>query len=319
MNNRYLLIPTVIFILIILSFARDLLQPASLFQIWPQEEDFFAWPYFQYIPPNREQKEISYLLVIPNSTGYYHDDPQIHASAAREQAQEYMELAESLNVSLLIPAFPWPEHKKFSYTQTLDRNTLFTEEGDLARLDLQLLAMMDDAQKRLRTRGIEVEERTLLFGFSASGLFVNRFLFLHPDRVQAAVIGSPGGWPLAPFASWNDVFLPYPVGLGDLEEILGEVIEMKKIRSIPLLFFQGEEDSRELVGDVFAFEHEHTALIEKQFGTCIQERWSKAEAMYEEGGMDSEFVLIPQTGHWFSEEMEQLVLSFFQQQMQPEP
>src|SRR5262249_52758998 len=68
-----------------------------------------------------------------------------------------------------------------------------------------LIAMIDHARSILGSR---ICPRVLMSGFSASGSFAGRFTMLHPERVLAAAIGSPGGWPLAPSDEWT-----YPVGV----------------------------------------------------------------------------------------------------------
>ncbi|HML49272.1 MAG TPA: hypothetical protein PKE04_21240, partial [Clostridia bacterium] len=50
----------------------------------------------------------------------------------------------------------------------------------------------------------------------------NRFALLHPDRVRAAAIGSPGGWPVAPVAQAEGNDLPYPIGIADVAQLTGE-------------------------------------------------------------------------------------------------
>jgi pimeloyl-ACP methyl ester carboxylesterase len=82
--------------------------------------------------------------------------------------------------------------------------------------------MIDDAVAREAKAGLRFDRRVLMYGFSASGMFTNRFVFLHPDRVLAAAYGSPGGWALAPVTSWQGAFLPYPVGIGDIKALTGK-------------------------------------------------------------------------------------------------
>ena len=92
-------------------------------------------------------------------------------------------------------------------------------EAFLARLDLQLLAMVDDARASLGAEDVQTDERFLLQGYSASGMFANRFTALHPDRVMAVASGSPGGWPIAPAAEHQGERLPYPAGVADVEAV----------------------------------------------------------------------------------------------------
>ena len=50
------------------------------------------------------------------------------------------------------------------------------------RIDRQLIAMIDDASAKLAAMDRPVQSRVLMAGFSASGMFTNRFGMLHPDR-----------------------------------------------------------------------------------------------------------------------------------------
>lgn len=66
-----------------------------------------------------------------------------------------------------------------------------------------------------------VQPRVLMAGFSAPGVFTNRFAVLHPERVFAAAVGGPDGWPIAPVRADQGEMLPYPVGIADIEELSG--------------------------------------------------------------------------------------------------
>jgi hypothetical protein len=83
----------------------------------------------------------------------------------------------------------------------LNRRTLATPDKRLHRIDLQLLAMIDDARRRLGARDMPVREEVLMTGFSASGAFVNRFVVLHPARVMAAAAGAVNGMLMLPSSS----------------------------------------------------------------------------------------------------------------------
>ena len=63
----------------------------------------------------------------------------------------------------------------------------YMREGDI-RYDRVLLAMVDEVAQKLETRF----DRFMMFGFSGGGHFVHRFFYLHPGRLLAASIGSPG-------------------------------------------------------------------------------------------------------------------------------
>jgi pimeloyl-ACP methyl ester carboxylesterase len=94
-----------------------------------------------------------------------------------------------LRQPLLIPVFDRPESIPTIYTHALDSDTMALTSGPLARVDLQLLAMVDHAGSILSSAGISTEDDILLFGFSVSGTFANRFAALHPRRVHAVASG----------------------------------------------------------------------------------------------------------------------------------
>lgn len=76
---------------------------------------------------------------------------------------------------MLVPVFPRPTSNWQIYTHALDRDSLITTVSGLERIDLQLLAMIDDARQRLKERDVLIGNEVFLNGFSASGSFVNRF------------------------------------------------------------------------------------------------------------------------------------------------
>ena len=173
----------------------------------PAADAAFRWPYYLFTPlgvdDNRISKKPIHLLVLPNNTGTTSDDPSDHDRAALAGKSIFQLFFGDMDVAILTPTFPRPETGWEAYTQALDRDTLATDLPGLQRIDLQLEAMIDDAAERLTRQGWTVDRKVLMFGFSASGMFVNRFTVLHPDRVLAAAVGSPGGWPIAPVSEWQ--------------------------------------------------------------------------------------------------------------------
>lgn len=80
------------------------------------------------------------------------------------------------NYSLLIPVFPRLQKYEDFYMHALDRDALTTEIEGLKRIDRQLISMIDDARERMKQKGLVLNEKVLMAGFSASGMFVNRLL-----------------------------------------------------------------------------------------------------------------------------------------------
>jgi pimeloyl-ACP methyl ester carboxylesterase len=237
------------------------------------------------------------ILVQPNNTGSPSDDAHVHEQDAWWTAFGRHGLADDLDVVLLVPAFQRPEADWRVYTHALDRDVLTTERADLARLDLQLLAMLAAASRTLEADGLELDPRILIQGFSASGMFANRFTALHPERVKAVAAGSPGGWPIAPLAEFAGRSLPYPAGVADLEALVGAPFDLEAFRAVPQLVVMGSLDDNDSLDFGDGWDEEHALLVAGLFGETPLARWPGAEALYAQAGASARFLLVEGIGH----------------------
>jgi hypothetical protein len=231
------MIKALISFVFVLSFALAAVAqaPAQL-----NEKDFvrvdpvaakgFTYPYYLYVPPEiRDDKtpgKTYTILVLPNNTGRLDDDFAVHEADVKRRMAMAAAISSVLKTAILMPVFPRPKSDWTIYTHALDRDTMLTDKAEYRRLDLQLVAMIDDAIDRLAKDGLKFDRKVLINGFSAQGMFANRFTFLHPDRVKAAAIGSPGGWPIAPVAKYEGKTLRYPIGVADFKKISGHKLDM---------------------------------------------------------------------------------------------
>jgi pimeloyl-ACP methyl ester carboxylesterase len=261
---------------------------------------YFADFYLYVSPAARDAVESGKpvaILVQPNNSGTNSDDPGIHRKDAWWTGFERKSIADELGVVLLVPAFIRPGGDWRIYTHALDREVLTTRRRDLARLDLQLIAMIEYARAELGREGILTDEKILLQGFSASGMFANRFAALHPRRVRAVTVGSPGGWPIAPLSTWNDQRLVYPIGVADLEELTGIPFDSVAYRAVPQLIYMGSLDDNDSVDFRDGWDEEPAALIDQLFGTDPLSRWEVSRSLYERSGANARFLLVEGVGH----------------------
>jgi pimeloyl-ACP methyl ester carboxylesterase len=261
----------------------------------------FHADFYLYISPDashvaRQGKE-STILVQPNNSGINSDDPNVHRRDAWFTGFERRSIADELGVILLIPAFIRPAEDWQIYTHALDRDTLTTDRADLKRIDLQLIAMIDFARAELARQGFETDEKVLIQGFSASAMFANRFTILHPERVKAATIGSPGGWPLAPAIQYNGEQLPYPAGVADLDVLTGSPFDFETYNTVPQLIYMGSLDDNDSLDFSDGWEESDSQLIDTLFGTDPLSRWEDAQALYRSAGANTQFLLIDGVGH----------------------
>jgi pimeloyl-ACP methyl ester carboxylesterase len=306
------LVVLIIFAAVLINFWLNLTL------VTPTADSGFHWPYYLYIPDQVERQanngEAVHILVLPNNSRTTDDNFDFHQRDALFTTFLAQLVFRDLDVVFLMPVFPRSETNMLVYTHALDRDVMVTDIPELHRLDLQLEAMIDDAAGRLSQQGWRIKPKVLLWGFSASGMFVNRFTLLHPDRVQAAVIGSPGGWPIAPVKTWQGECLRYPIGVCDLEELVGEDFDVEHYRQVPQFFFLGGQDENDSVPYRDSYEEEDEILVFRLFGETPVERWPIAEEIYKSIDANAEFHTYPGIGHRPAAIAE--TIEFFSNQMQ---
>ena len=213
------------------------LNTENYFIMAENQEKGFHWEYILFVPENIKHNK---LLVVPNNSGIATDNNIVHKEKAKRLIRSKSDLASKLGLPLLVPVFPRPDMNSSIYTHALDRNSIYTDIEELKRLDIQLLNMIDDSKKTLLEKGIQLESKVLMSGFSASGDFVDRFTFLHPEMVEAAVIGASDK--IIPLECLRGEKLPYPIGVDDYKEITGKDFDLELVSQVQRYVYKGSED-----------------------------------------------------------------------------
>ncbi|MDA8019527.1 MAG: hypothetical protein MPN21_18950 [Thermoanaerobaculia bacterium] len=254
-----------------------------LVKVSPSPDRGFHHPYFLLLPETLDDSGRNvHLLVEPNNTGTSDDDLELHQESALRLALRGhpRALAERLAVPLLVPAFPRPRTDWRIYTHALDRDTMRVEEGDLAHIDLQLLAMVRHARVVLESTSIETTQGLWMHGFSASGSFVNRFAALHPGEVQAVAAGGLNALPILPFGDWEGTELPYPIGVSDLAELTGTPFDADAFSRVEQWVYMGELDRNDTLPYGDAWSDEEKQLISSLLGeTMMPDRWQRVQTL----------------------------------------
>jgi dienelactone hydrolase len=309
-----------ILLFVLLAFSISLAQNVGNIQneavkIEAQPTKGFTYPYYLYVPKSMRQitlrKQTHMILVIPNNAGKTSDDFAVHEADVKRKIKNNAEVADLLGVALLMPVFPRPATDWQIYTHALDRDSMLTDKKEYKRFDLQLTAMIDNAREELKAKKLKTSKRVLMLGWSASGMFVNRFTFLHPKRVKAAVIGSPGGWAIAPVAAYKEKTLRYPIGVGDFETVSGKDLDIKNLQKVPLFVFLGDKDDNDSVVFRDSYEKEDEDLILALFGKTPVERWEDSKKFYQDNKLNAEFRLYPNVAHGITKEMFDDIFAFF--------
>lgn len=301
--------------LFVLLFAAGIVNAQApkteLTKIGPNGTKEFSYPYFVYVPSVvRGAAGNQTILVLPNNTGKLDDDLKVHEDYIVRRANQYIDAANKLGVIVLIPVFPRPKTDWKIYTHALDRDSLITDKEEYKRFDLQLLAMIDDTRKTLEREKIKTDKRVLLMGFSASGMFALRFAFLHPERVKAAAVGSPGGWPIAPVSKYEGNKLRYPIGVDDLKLVSGRGLQSGSLRKISFFVYMGDQDDNDSVPFEDGYEPPDKNLIFELFGKTPVERWEISKKLFLEKNLQAEFKLYPNVKHSITDAMIADVMAF---------
>lgn len=297
----------------ILSFDGD-----SLRKIPANPGAGFNYPYLLYIP--KEVNTESTILVVPNNTGTVNDTFSVHEEEAVELATRYRighKVAFNLKLPLLVPIFPRPLSDWKTYTHALNRKTILVDSGEMKRIDLQLLAMIEDARKKLESLGITTDEKVFLNGFSASGTFSNRFAFLHPEIIKAVASGGVNGICMLPFSELNGKTLNYPLGIADYHKITGYDFNFEKYKIIPQYIYMGEKDDNDATLFRDSYSEEESNIIYDVLGKLMMpDRFNQSKLLYEKANLVSvEFKVYSGIGHKVDSLIVNDVCEFFKRQL----
>ena len=133
--------------------------------------------------------------------------------------------------------------EEYVFMHQLDSATIkYASTPKDTRIDLQLLAMIDDAREMLERCGLPTHPKVLSVGFSSSAVFATRFSFLHSPRVLATIAGGIGGLVPVPESCVKGVPLNYPLGTNDYEAITGRPFALEAWNEASHLYLNGSED-----------------------------------------------------------------------------
>ena len=257
----------------------------SYIKVSAKPDKGYNYPYYLLIPEGTQSNAgKKYLVVEPNNTGYPSDYLEFHEIAVKVHLHDYgiitggaggYQVATGLNTPLLIPVFPRPNSEDGTgvYVHALDRETMLARDVDYERPDLQLIAMIEDAQELLAKYGIELEKKVFLVGFSASGDFVNRFMFLHPEMVKAVASSSST---IFPASEYEGIKLNYPLGIADMESLFGIKFNAEEFKSIAKYIYRGDQDGNDYTNDNDNNGEEYVSAIRKLFKDETQPyKWNR--------------------------------------------
>lgn len=267
----------------------------------------FNYPYYLYAPTvtSNEAGAPRPIMVQPVNTGNPTDDFSVHREAARRRITDRWtrRVADELTVPLLVPVFPRPSSDPVDASHNvhnLDTNTMHLTEGPLARVDRQLKRMIQHARESLAADGYPVADSVILNGFSASGIFVNRWSALHPENVLSVSAGGTNGMAILPVTQAKGHTLNYKIGVADFDSLTGTAFNRAAFNEIKQFLYLGQLDGNDTLPQRYAdnWYGDQRQIALDVFGIDLQyDRFPYTQSVYEEVGASAYFRLYPGVGH----------------------
>lgn len=300
------------------SFESKYTTVDTVIKIDPNPGSGFNFPYYLRIPKGVSQNEIQYLLVETNNTGV-NDTLLFHEKVAYSQTIRFSlgsSLCRELKIPFLMPVFPRPASNWKIYTHAFDRDAAELKEGEMKRLDLQLIAMIENAKTELKKYRINLKDKFLMNGFSASGTFANRFTLIHPTLVAGTACGGINAMPVLSIATLDQTELKYPIGISDFEQLFGANFNLEEYRKVPQFIYMGQHDTNDAVLFDDGYSESEREIIFKLLGkTLVPDRFRKCESIYIQNKTNSIFKVYPGIGHETDKQVFIEVADFFRRIM----
>jgi predicted esterase len=287
----------------------------TIIKIEANPELGFNYPYLLRIPKGLNQNKSQYLLVETNNTGDIKDSLSFHEKAAYFQITQKsigIGICQELKTPFLIPVFPRPEKEWNIYTHMLDRDAIMLKKGEMKRLDLQLIAMVENAKTVLKKFQIMTKDKFFMTGFSSSGNFANRFTLIHPNLIAGTATGGINSIPILCAEKLDGQELDYPIGTHDFEMLFGSKFSLDEFKKVPQFIYMGQNDTNDAVLFDDGYSLSERDIIFKVLGKkMIPDRFKTCESVFKQNKVNCIFKVYPNLGHEINEKVYDDVLGFF--------
>lgn len=279
------------------SYAGEL-EAGGRYLVAANPQAGFESPYFLSVPQG--PCDGKRLALFPNNTyGAFELGPAALGLDPDDfesflQFSSYVGEFAALDVPILTPALP-----RYSdvFTHAMARSTFETGAASAARVDLQALAMIEDATQKLARHGCIIDAQVIGYGFSAAGEFVTRLAALHPHRVAAVWAGGLTGLVILPVAELEGHPTTYPIGIGDLDALAGLSFDAEAFREVAIFIAHGEADDNDAISYRDSFSEAQEAFVTAVLGDDLTERGRAMARVYEGAVDDFTYRTYPGLGH----------------------
>ena len=152
--------------------------------VYPKTTDNYNIPYILVIPKHIKE---DCMLAVEVNNFENEDENNLRNNALITARDLTAKLKDNYN-PVLIPIIP-SVNGGIPYYQQLSKECFdIPTDSSLYRIDLQVLNIIQDAKERI-SKYTNISEKVFLNGYSASGVFAQRFVLLHPEIVDTLCVG----------------------------------------------------------------------------------------------------------------------------------
>ena len=222
--------------------------------------------------------------------------------------------AESHKFILLTPVIPRDLHTPI-YAVAFDRRIFTKVDPFFQRPDLEVVKMISILKQDLEEGKIDVKEKVFVEGFSAGGMFAQRFTLLHPELVKAIAAGQSGGALTLPVEEFKNRKMDWPLGIYGFEQLTGKPFNMDAYRDVSQFIYVGSEDNSNSTvhygNEIWNNSQVNTLNI---FGKTDPSRInSQVEYLHSKGLNNIHFKLYPGYKHNFYQDQITDIFDFFEE------
>jgi pimeloyl-ACP methyl ester carboxylesterase len=155
-------------------------------------------------------------------------------------------------------------------------------------------------------------------GYSAGGMFTQRYALLHPERLLAISAGQCGGYLTLPVPHYDNYRLDWPLGINDFDSLTGQSFDMDAYKNIPQFIYVGDLEtdnshSMLLWEPGFYNGWSYVNFINSTFGENDRDRLQgEINFLLANGFNNFEFVIYPNTAHEYTTQMIIDTFNFFE-------
>ncbi len=302
--------PTVVFLPLVLKNYDPTDFPAypSGETILHQKDEKIPYNYWSYVPKSLTRNETAYIFLEISHPQI--EDYDALTLAAKNTCNQFIDVAESRNYIILTPVIP-RDFSEGYYPQGINQYSLDPLTPNFYyRPDLKVNIIIENFKKELEEAGYSIQDKVFVSGFSAGGMWANRYSLLHPERVKAAAMGQAGGWLAMPITSYNGTDLNWPLGLNNYSLLTGESYNKYNIfKSVPMFIFIGDQDTTSTYYDSDYPDSNDITIWGNSDPVRLENQYNHLKNL----GYNVSFKLYPNVGHNYNSEMRNDVIDFFEQ------